>query len=307
MKSFKYIFYILLIVLGISSCKSDNDMPEFPTKYARIIQKTITVKTAERYNVTIHPIFDSEETAKEKFVWSVSDESLVSLHTHSDNSLTIKGLVPGQTTLKLESEDGKLQYYSTVNVMKSPDFEPIFIDFGPIISPSPFNNFQKPSDKKLENLINKYGEDTGYSIEIAGSFNDFEIIRNIPNTLGFPSEASNDMFFNDGINVSSAGFTLSALNKDFKYSFIFYSAIDDNNTENEYIVEGLNRSSATLSTAHNQSGIAMIKNIVPDSEGNIHITLQAGPNNTQWAKFYNINSMIIISEYDELTFPLKFD
>ncbi|MDR1503175.1 MAG: hypothetical protein LBT43_12065 [Prevotella sp.] len=307
MKSFKYIFYILLIVLGISSCKNDNDMPEFPTKYARITQKNITVKTAEKYNVTIHPVFDSEETAKEKFVWSISDGGLASLQSHSDNSVTIKGLTPGETTLKLESQDGSLKYFSTLNVMKAPDFEPVFIDFGPVLSPSPFNNFQRPRDGKLENLLTRDGENTGYSIEIVGSFNDFEIIRDIPNTLGFPSEVSNDMFFNDGIGVASAGFKLSNLNKNFKYSFIFYSAINDNGTENEYIVEGQNQGSTTLSTAHNQSGIAMIKNIVPDSEGNIHITLQAGPNNTQWAKFYNINSMIIISEYDELAFPLKFE
>lgn len=307
MESIKYIFYILLIVLGISSCKSDDDMPKFPSKYARIVQKNITVKTTEKYNVTIRPVFDSEETAKEKFIWSLSDEGLASLESHADNSVTIKGITPGETTLKLESQDGKIKYFSTLNVMKAPDFEPIFIDFGPVLSASPFNNFQRPRDGRLENLLTRDGENTEYSIEVVGSFNDFEIIRDIPNTLGFPSEVSNDMFFNDGIGVASAGFKLSKLNKNFKYSFIFYSAINDSGTENEYIVEGQNRGSTTLSTAHNQSGIAMIKNIVPDSEGHIHITLQAGPNNTQWAKFYNINSMIVISEFDELAFPLQLD
>jgi len=305
MKSSKYIFYILSIVLVINSCKSDDDMSEFPTKYARITQKIITVKTEIENKVTIFPVFDSEETAKGKFIWSVDKPELVRLEPHTDNSLTLVGLVPGQTTLKIESEDGKLKYFSTLNVLKAFPFKnPIFIDFGDILSAAPFNNF-KVSDMKLDKLKDMEDAVSDYSIAIDGVFGTFD--RNLPNTLGFPSEVSDDLFFNDGKDVASSRLVLS-LNKNLKYSFIFFSTINDINTQNEYRVKGKGEEVVTyLNTAYNTSNVAVVRDITPDDSERITITLCPGPDNTHWAKFYCINAMIILPENYELTFPLTFE
>lgn len=304
MKTIKYTLHILLIFIFLGSCSNDNDMPKFPTKYARILEASITVKTEAENKITIRAHFDSEETAKEKFMWSISDPELATVVTNEDNSATIQGLEPGSTTLKIESADGKLKYFSTLTVVKAYPFrEPIFIDFGNIESNTPFNVF-KTSDGKIENLIDKSNMPSGYSIKIDGSFATLD--RNISNTLGFPSEVSNDMFFNDGINVESSSLVLSNLNKNLKYTLVFYSSINDNNTENEYIVKGSTEEVVHLITARNGSNYVTVKDMIPDEKEEIRITLKAGPNNTQWARFYCINAMIILPKDYKFEFPLSF-
>ncbi|WP_051697764.1 hypothetical protein [Prevotella sp. 10(H)] len=305
MKSIKFIIYVLLFALVVSSCKNDSDLPEFPTKYARILQQSITVRTQETNKITVNAHFDSEETAAEKFTWSVSDSKLASVVTNSDNSATIEGLIPGQTVLKIESEDGKIKYFTTLVVVKAPIFDAIFIDFGPVKSPTPFNNFEWPTDQKLENLTDEYKKNTGYTIEMVGTFN--EMTRDFTNDLGFPADVGRDMFFNDGIHVESAGFVLSNLNKEYKYTLVFYSSINDSNTENEYIVKGKNESTALLNTAHNRDRVAIVEQIVPDDEGKINIKIQSGPNATHWAKFYSINAMMIVAEDYEIKFPISYN
>lgn len=305
MKTSKYIIIALLAILKLGSCSSDSDFPEFPTKYARIVQSSITVKTEEENKITVHALFDSEETAKEKFTWSVSNPELASVMTNEDNSATILGLLPGQTTLKLESADGKLKYFSTLNVLKAyPFIHPILIDFGDVKSEPPFNNF-KVSDKALTLLNDMKGFEFDYFIKIQDSFN--TLSRNLSNTLGLPSEVSNDCFFNDGIKVESGTLVLGNLNKKLKYSLVFYGAINDKNTETEYRVKGSTEDVCYLNTSYNTSEVAMVKDILPDENGEIHITLKAGPNNTQWAKFYCINAMMLVPEGYELTLPLPLD
>lgn len=309
MKTYKYIIYFFLLTLVISSCKDDNGYKQGEDRpWVRIHKPSIDLKTEDRYKILVHALFDSEATAQKKFIWSVDDPSIVKIETNEDNTVTVIGLEAGKTYLNIASIDGQLKFTSALDVRKAPNFEPIYIDFGPIESGKPFNNFKRPADHKLENLLDSNDENLGYAIEIVGSFNDFEIIRDIPNTLGFPATATTDMFFNDGKDVASAGFVLSNLNKDWKYTFVFYSSINDSDTESEYIVKGEDtEAKAQLITANNTSNVAIIRNILPNDEGKIDITLQAGPNNRQWAKFYNINAMVILAENDELSFPLSFD
>lgn len=301
MKLIKHIIPIVILSLIMSACNNDNNMPEFPTKYVRISETTITVKTEEENKITIHPIFDSEETAKGKFIWSIADPAVAKIETNADHSVTIEGLEVGQTTIKIESEDGKLKYFADLKIMKAyPFVNPIFLDFGSIEASSPFNSL-KVADKILTILLDADDKAFDYGIRINDD-NFKNLIRtNLPNGLGLPSEVLNDFFFNDGINVESGSMSLFNLNKRLKYTLVMYASIMDGGAATQYTVNGATEDTQILITAQNASRVAIIKDMIPDENGEIKITVSAAPNNTHWAKFWNISVLTLVPEGYDLT------
>jgi len=172
---------------------------------------------------------------------------------------------------------------------------PIYIDFGPVVSDAPFNNYRYPTDPMLENLKDEKGNSTAFQLGVQGKFTG-TLDRGLGNSLGLPQTASQDMFFCDGITISESSFKMSYLTKDRKYTFIFYGNINDNNTETEYEVIGKTSGSARLVNDYNGNRVAIVPNIAPADDGSIIIKLRPGPNNTHWAKFFGVNVMIIIPE-----------
>ncbi|WP_298648287.1 hypothetical protein [uncultured Proteiniphilum sp.] len=306
MKSIKNIICFFFFVVLLGSCADEVGYEKGENRpYVRIPERNIIMETDEDNKITVTPIFDSETTAAEKFKWSVTDEELASLVENGDNSVTLIGLKPGYTYLRVESEDGKLSYTSTLKINQAFQFNyPIFIDFGTIRSDSPFNCMVSPSDK-LQGLVDLNGFVSKYAIEVAGSFNWLDRSAHT-NTLGFPDNVAFDMFFNDGINVASAGFILSKLKKDTKYTFVIYATIDDGNvTETEYTATGQNEKSGLLYTSKNQSNVVILDDIIPDNSQNIKLTLKPGPHNTQWALFYGITALILVPENYDLNLPFN--
>ena len=120
--------------------------------------------------------------------------------------------------------------------------------------------------------------------------------RGLENTLGFPKTASEDMFFSDGITIPVSSFKMSGLTKGEKYTFTFYGHINDSNTQTEYRVIGANEGSACLVNDFNPDRVAAVKGIEPAEDGTVNIELQPGPDNTQWAKFFGINVMVVMPE-----------
>jgi len=118
----------------------------------------------------------------------------------------------------------------------------------------------------------------------------------LENTLGFPKTASEDMFFSDGITIPVSSFKMSGLTKGEKYTFTFYGHINDSNTQTEYRVIGANEGSACLVNDFNPDRVAAVKGIEPAEDGTVNIELQPGPDNTQWAKFFGINVMVVMPE-----------
>lgn len=300
MKSIKNIIFFFFFVFLFSSCTEEIGYEKGENRpYVRIPERDIMMETDEDNKITVTPIFDSEATAKENFKWSVVNQELVSLVENGDNSVTITGLKPGKTYLRVESGDGKLQYTSTLQINQAFQFNyPIFIDFGTIKSDSPFNSMLSPANK-LQGLVDQNGFVSKYAIEVSGSFNTLDRSAHT-NTLGFPNNVSFDMFFNDGINVASAGFILSKLKKGAKYTFICYATIDDGGqTQTRYTATGQNEKSGLLFTSRNPSNVVILEDIIPDNNQNIKLTLTPGPDNHQWALFYGITALIIVPEnYD---------
>lgn len=178
------------------------------------------------------------------------------------------------------------------------DFEltsPLFIDFGPITTPAPFNNFSRPSDLKVSNLVDFTNQNTGFSIEISEPFTG-TLERGLENVLGLPRSVSEDMFFSDGIHIPQSSLTLSNLNRDQRYTFAFYGSINDNRTETEFHVVGANEGNGYLDNDNNLGKLVVIEGIQPANDATITIRVKPGPNNMQWAKFFGINAMIMVPE-----------
>ncbi len=297
MKNIIFFFFFLFL---LSSCTKEVGYEKGENRpYVRIPERDIMMETDEDNKITITPIFDSEATAAGKFEWSVANQELASLVENEDNSVTITGLKPGYTYLRIASENGKLYYTSTLKINQAFQFNyPLLIDFGTIKSDSPFNCLLSPSDK-LQGLVDINGFVSKYAIEVSGSFNMLD--RNThSNVLGFPDNVAFDMFFNDGIHVASAGFILSKLKKGTKYTLVCYATIDDGGqTQTRYTATGQNEKSELLFTSKNPSNVVILEDIIPDNNQNIKLILTPGPENYQWALFYGITALIIVPEnYD---------
>ena len=139
------------------------------------------------------------------------------------------------------------------------------------------------------------GNPTGFDLAVVGQFSG-TLDRGLDNGFGFPLTASQDMFFCDGINIPEASFRVSNLNKNEKYTFVFYGHINDNGTETLYTVTGKNESSGTLCPDYNMDKAVIIEGIEPTDDADITITLSYGPNNVQWAKFFCVNVMLIVPD-----------
>lgn len=306
MKLIKNIILFSFFVFLLGSCADEAGYEKGENRpYVRIPERNIIMETDEENKITVTPIFDSESTAAEKFKWSVADEELASLVENGGNSVILTGLKPGYTYLRVESEDGKLSYTSTLKINQAFQFNyPIFIDFGTIKSDSPFNCMLSPSEK-LQGLVDLNGFVSKYAIEVVGSFNTLDRSAHT-NTLGFPDNVAFDMFFNDGINVASSGFILSKLKKDTKYTFVCYATIDDGGqTQTRYTATGQNEKSGLLFTSRNPSNVVILEDIIPDNNQNIKLTLTPGPDNYQWALFYGITALIMVPENYDLNLPLN--
>src|SRR5690606_38506480 len=89
---------------------------------------------------------------------------------------------------------------------------------------------------------------------------------------------------------------LSGLNPDKQYEIVYFSsrtAKDQANRETKFVTRGIKQVISYLDASNNDSKLAAVKNIKPDADGNIYITLTAGPKNTDKNGFYYLNAMSI--------------
>ncbi|MDR1517252.1 MAG: hypothetical protein LBS52_04000 [Dysgonamonadaceae bacterium] len=307
MKSIKNIICFSFLTFLLGSCADEVGYEKGENRaYVRIPERNIIMETDEENSITIAPVFDSEITAAQSFKWSVANEEYIKLVENGDGSITLTGLKPtaelkpGHTYLRIESADGKLQYTSTVKINQAFQFNyPILIDFGTIRSDSPFNCMLSPGNK-LQGLVDMNGFVSKYAIEVSGTFNMLDRDAHT-NALGFPDNVCDDTFFNDGIAVGSAGFILSKLKKGAKYTLVCYATIDDGGqTQTRYTATGQNEKTGLLFTSRNISSVVILDDIIPDGNQNITLTLSAGPDNLQWAKYYGITALIIVPENFDL-------
>lgn len=187
--------------------------------------------------------------------------------------------------------------------------KPLFIDFGGVETGGIFNHFRHPNDGKLSNLKDASGDNSNFAIEVSERFTG-TLSRGLQNVLGFPRSVSEDMFFSDGKFVPQSSFMVSNLNRDLKYTFVFYGSINDDQTETEFNVMGKNSGKGYLDNDNNLGKIVVIENIEPEADATITIQLKPGPNNNHWNLFFGVNAMMILPEgmpvpFEQNTFELE--
>lgn len=173
--------------------------------------------------------------------------------------------------------------------------KPIYVDFGPDFTGGEFNNFRHPNDTKLSNLKDNKGVNSNFAIEVSKPFGG-TISRDIQNILGFPATVSKDMFFSDGKFIPESGLILSNLNRDQKYTLVFYGSINDHGTQTEFKAVGKTEGVGYLDNDNNIGKLVVIKDIEPASDATINIQIKPGPDNIHFNKFFGINAMIIYPE-----------
>lgn len=145
----------------------------------------------------------------------------------------------------------------------------------------------------------------GVTLEVTDQF----FINGPPSQLGsespsgdaaaFPVSATDDYFFGHtgpfagGPDASTAAFKLTGLDQGLSYDFTFFSSrvgVGDLR-ETAYSVAGLNSGNGLLEAANNDSEILEIGGIFPDANGEITVSVAAGPNNSNGLQFYYVNLM----------------
>ena len=160
------------------------------------------------------------------------------------------------------------------------------------------------------------GKDSGIVIQCDSSFTNanFAGVLETNALLEMPSDVSQTALwgysegnFNDFPQVPTVTLYFKHLNKSLVYDFTFFSsrASTTDNRETQFTLVGQETKTATLDASNNKSKTVTVSDIQPDEEGTIALTVQAGPNNNNFYKFYYLNALRISAH--ELDFALTGD
>ncbi|NDV79180.1 DUF4886 domain-containing protein [Dysgonomonas sp. 511] len=122
---FLLLFVFFLTSGGLYSCSDDNTKEEPPVvvvedNWVSLDKSTESILTDDEIILT--PSFSSKEVSKRNFVWTSSAPTVASVTKNADNTVTIKGLSPGKTTIKVScSKDKEVRAYCEVTVTAAPD------------------------------------------------------------------------------------------------------------------------------------------------------------------------------------------
>jgi len=244
------------------------------------------------------------------YQWSlVSGPDAVIFSDATALSTTVGFAAEGSYILCLTANDGVLS--SSDNVIITVDPEPlpaILVDFGndAYISSDNWNNLtagDRLADSYLD-LIDSEGVSTNVRLTVTDSFAGANTSGTTAvNELGLPASASrdsligNDMLFGGQLEPT-AGFKLEGLSPDMLYTLTFYASrmnVTDNR-ETQYTVGGETAEILYLDASNNISNTVTTSGIRPDSNGEINVAIQKGPNNNNSFGFYYIGAVIIEAE-----------
>jgi hypothetical protein len=305
------------LAMGFASCTdTDNPYPDV-SHYVRLLTKTNVMMASEE--LTVKAQLDTLAGSTYTLDWTILDPTVAEIDHAAGDSVVIKGLQAGTTVIQVQARGTNLMYFSDLNVTKYYPFFPILVDFGTTASPAPWNNYLRADDPEVQDLTDVRGKHTGFGIVTssawgnadptdAGNHGVIDRVGAISNTLGFPNEASGDMFWCDAVAgpCKQGSVRLTNLDMSTTYNFYLYSAINDSNTQNTWTVNGANSGTADLVTAGNTGNYSLISGITPKSDGTIDIVVSPGPLCTQWAGFISINAMVVTCDDYKVTFPISY-
>ncbi|NGM63484.1 hypothetical protein G5B30_16365 [Sphingobacterium sp. SGG-5] len=184
--------------------------------------------------------------------------------------------------------------------------EPVYIHFGPKTSDTKWNALPAhTAGSSIADLKDQKGNVTGVSLRIVKGFNgrNKNGEKETKTTLDMPELVSLWAFYGNPLKafqgkiVKESVLKFSGLDKNKKYDFCFYGSRSDvkDKRESAYAVKGANEVTALLDAANNTSNTACANAVQPNNEGEITITITAGPNNNNAYGFYYINALKISS------------
>lgn len=174
------------------------------------------------------------------------------------------------------------------------------VDFGDINNTTPgnYNNVDHVQNP-IFNMIDTDGNGTGYTLNVTDAFwpgsNQNGTATPGGDAAGIPTAATADNLFGSlvefgGFLEPTGGVTIGGLDAtgNTAYDFLFFGSrmgVSDNR-ETMYTATGANSAFALLDTANNTHNVALVSGIIADANGEITISVTAGPNNTNSSGFY---------------------
>ncbi|MBX2926421.1 MAG: SGNH/GDSL hydrolase family protein [Saprospiraceae bacterium] len=182
----------------------------------------------------------------------------------------------------------------------------LLIDFGPQLSPAPWNNVTDPAEGRVNNLVNKSGALSGKGVAVFDAFNNVNTAGTTSPSpsIGFPASATGDSFYgNTGLFAGqvqpTGGVELFNLDPSKPHTVaIFASRVGGDMREAQYLIEGLSTETVLLNASSNTDMVA-VATLLPDADGIIRITASPGPNNNTASGFFHLGAMRISFEREE--------
>lgn len=183
----------------------------------------------------------------------------------------------------------------------------VFVDFGSTTTPNEpnrvWNNYASVSEgANIPNLLTATGAPSGFSIFTLSRFNTV----NTQGTTGsavFPATATSDSLVGNletfgGLSNIIPQIQLTGLLPDVAYSFTFFASRTGvaDNRETAYTLVGGNSGVGFLNASNNLNNTATVAGIVADAQGQITLTLTAGPNNNNANHFTYLGVMVVSYE-----------
>lgn len=104
------------MIAVFSSCSDSEDVRPNVDRFLRLQHTSITINVGEEY--LLKASVDTLAGKNYQLVWSVGNSSLASIEKSDQQMGLIRGLQPGTTTIKVETDDHKLMYFADLTVLE---------------------------------------------------------------------------------------------------------------------------------------------------------------------------------------------
>ncbi|MCA5003544.1 DUF4886 domain-containing protein [Sphingobacterium bovistauri] len=182
----------------------------------------------------------------------------------------------------------------------------VLLDFGNNVASNNWNQINSFLAGTSINLKDSIGSYVGIKLTITERFNGINADGPTTTTtpLNMPSNVSKYSYFGNskgafsGMTIVQSKFELSGLDKNLNYDISFFGARGNvsDNRETKYVCKGTNEVIVRLNTSSNTNKIVVAKDIKPDANGKITVTVTSGENNTNGTGFYYLSAARLISK-----------
>ena len=180
----------------------------------------------------------------------------------------------------------------------------IKVNFGLSVVSDPEWNSITPGNKMVASLKDASGNATEIAMVLSDDFNGTNTsgVSSTTTILNMPSDVSKSCLwgyalgnFENRTQQPTGGFAISHLNKNLAYDFTFFGSRSgsSDNRETAYTLTGKYTHVGYLNAASNFTNTVTVKNVRPNDNGQILLSVSPGEENTNANRFYYINAMQI--------------